>query len=143
MTHDPRKNAETTRGRPFSKGNAGRPPGARNKTTLAIEALMAGEATALSRKAVDLALEGDVTALRMCLDRLSPPKQESRVLVDLPDMQTASDHPKAIGAVIKAMSVGDLSPGEAEAVCRILDQHRKAIETADLEARIAKLEQTQ
>jgi len=30
-----------------------------------------GEAEALTRKAVELALEGDVTALRLCLDRIA------------------------------------------------------------------------
>ncbi len=34
------KNAAATRGRPFAQGNAGRPKGARNKTTLAVEALL-------------------------------------------------------------------------------------------------------
>ena len=59
----------------FAKGNAinlaGKPKGPRHKTTLAIEALLEGEAEALTRKAVELALEGDVTALRLCLDRIA------------------------------------------------------------------------
>ncbi len=71
--------AETTapkqRGRPFQKGSSGnpqgRPPGARNRTTLAAEALLDGEAEKLTRKAVTLALKGDVACLRLCLDRSS------------------------------------------------------------------------
>ena len=51
------------RGRPFAKdrsGNpAGRTVGSRNKTTIAAAALLAGEAEALTRKAVELALVGD------------------------------------------------------------------------------------
>ena len=31
------------------------------------------EAEALTRKAIERALEGDTTALRLCLDRLLPP----------------------------------------------------------------------
>ena len=61
-------------GRPFEKGRsgnpAGRPCGARNKATLAAEALFDSEAEALSRKAVELALGGSEGALRICLDRI-------------------------------------------------------------------------
>jgi len=57
-------NHETTRelqGRfkPGQSGNpAGRPHGARHKTTLAVEALLDGEAEGLTRKAVEMALAG-------------------------------------------------------------------------------------
>jgi hypothetical protein len=63
----------------FRKGQsgnpAGRPRGARNATTLAAEALLAGEAAALTRKAIELALDGDVVALRICLDKILPARQ--------------------------------------------------------------------
>ena len=63
------KNAAITRGRPVERGNAGRPKGARNKTALALEALREGEGEALTRKAVEMVLAGDTTALRVCMDR--------------------------------------------------------------------------
>jgi len=51
------------RGRPFQKGQSGHPTGrrvgCRNKTTIAAASLLAGEAEALTRKAVELALVGD------------------------------------------------------------------------------------
>jgi len=54
------------RGRAFEKGRSGntlgRRVGCRNKTTIAAAALLAGEAEALTRKAVELALVGDPTA---------------------------------------------------------------------------------
>ena len=57
------------RGRPFIKGQsgnpAGRPRGSRNRATRAMQTLLDGEAQALTRKAVELALEGDTTALRL------------------------------------------------------------------------------
>ena len=56
---------------PGQSGNpAGKPKGARNKTTLAVEALLDGEAEALTRKAIERALEGDSVALRLCLERI-------------------------------------------------------------------------
>lgn len=77
--------AETTapkqRGRPFPKGRSGNPYGrrlgARNRATLAAEALLDGEAEKLTRKAVVLALRGNVACLRLCLDRILPPSARS------------------------------------------------------------------
>ena len=58
------------RGRPFEKGRSGNPGGrrrgSRNKATLAAAALLAGESEALTRKAVEMALAGDPTAMRLC-----------------------------------------------------------------------------
>jgi len=55
----------------FQKGRSGnpngRPKGSRNKTTVIAQALLEGEAEALVRKVVQLALEGDLTCLRICL----------------------------------------------------------------------------
>ena len=51
----------------------GRPKGALNKATLATQALLDGEAEALTRKAVELAKDGNPVALRLCLERLLPP----------------------------------------------------------------------
>ena len=53
-----------TRFKPGQSGNpAGKPRGLRNKVTLAVEALLDGEAEKLTRKAVELCLKGDLTAL--------------------------------------------------------------------------------
>ena len=69
------------RGRPFQKGQSGnpdgRPKGSRNATTIALETLLDGQATALTQKAIDVALTGDMPALRLCLDRILPPRKDS------------------------------------------------------------------
>ncbi len=61
------KTARKQRGRSFKLGQSGnpggRPRGARNKTTLAIEALLDGEAETITRKAIELAKAGDMSAL--------------------------------------------------------------------------------
>src|ERR1051325_4461056 len=72
----------------FRKGRsgkpAGRPPGSRNRATIAAEALLEGEAQALTRKAIELALEGDTTALRLCLERIVPQRKSRTVAFDTP-----------------------------------------------------------
>jgi hypothetical protein len=76
--------AKRSRGRPFAKGRsgnpAGRPRGSISRSTRAAQLLLDGEATALSRKAVELALAGDPTALRLCLDRTVAPRPLGRTL---------------------------------------------------------------
>ena len=73
----------------FAPGNPGRPRGARHKTSQATEARLEGEAEGLTRKAVDMALQGDTTALRLCLERVCPPRKDTPVQFDLPPMESA------------------------------------------------------
>ena len=82
-----RKQPPGRRFQPGVSGNpASRPKGAKNKSTLAAEALLDGEAEALTRKAVEMALGGDTVALRLCLERLMPPRRDRPVAVPLPQI---------------------------------------------------------
>jgi hypothetical protein len=135
-----RKNARRTRGRPFQPGNPGRPKGARHKTTLAIEALLAGEAETLTRKAIEMAKGGDMAALRLCLERIAPPRKDRTLAFALPSVDPAADIVTASGALLLAVAEGELTPSEAGELSKVLDGHRSAMTTVELEARIAKLE---
>ncbi len=132
------------RGRPFPPGKsgnaAGKPKGARNKATLAVEALLEGEAEALGRRAVELALGGDTTALRLCLERIAPPRKGRPVVLDLPEIVTIADLALAQSAVVAAMAGGEISPDEAADVAKLLEAIGASIERRDLEARLAALE---
>ena len=69
--------------KPGQSGNpAGKPKGTRNKATLAVEALLDGEAEELTRKAIELAKTGDIPALRICLDRILPPRKDRPLNLD-------------------------------------------------------------
>lgn len=121
-------------------GNAGRPAGARNRTTMAVLDLLAGQAEALTQRAVELALGGDTTALRLCLDRIAPPRKDNPVQFALPRMATARDAAEAAGAVLQAVSSGELTPIEAVQIMGLIDSLRRVLETTELEARVAALE---
>ena len=132
----------------FKQGQSGnpkgRPAGSRNKASLAVEALLDGEAEALTHKAVELALEGDVTALRLCLERLCPPRKDRPIpgnAVKLPPLKTSNLN-KASAVIIRAVAGGRLTPAEGEALSRMLEAHRKAIALVDIEERLARLEQS-
>jgi len=126
----------------FAAGNrlGGNRAGSRHKTTLAIEALLAGEAEALTRTAIDLALSGDGPALRLCLDRIAPPRKDAPISFALPAIKSAADTVAASSALLDAVAAGDVTPDEAGRVMALLSAHKSLVEAGDLEARIAALE---
>ncbi len=124
----------------FTTGNTGRPAGARNRTTMAVLGLLEGQAEALTHRAVELALGGDTVALRLCLDRIAPPRKDNPVQFALPRMATAHDAAQAAGAVLEAVAEGELTPTEAVQVMGLVDSYRRTLETSELEARVAALE---
>ena len=135
-----RNNAENTRGRPFPKGNAGRPQGALNKATVAAQALLDGEAEALARKAVELALEGNMAALRLCMERICPPRRDRPLAVELPVIEGVTELPELTSAILAAVSRGELESGQAAALASLVANYGKALELAELERRIRALE---
>src|SRR5215218_6521027 len=74
----------------FQKGQSGnpngKPKGTRHRVTMAAETLMEGEAEAITRKAIELAKEGDGPALRLCMDRIYPPRKDRPVRFRLPSL---------------------------------------------------------
>ena len=124
----------------FTNGNAGRPKGARNKATQAVLTLLEGEGEALTRKAIEMALAGDSVALRLCLDRIAPPRKDNPVQFAFPRMATAHDAAQAAGAVLEAVSMGELTPTEGAQVMGLVDCLRRTLEVSELERRIAALE---
>jgi hypothetical protein len=131
-------------GKPFEEGQsgnpAGRPKGARNKTTVALERILDGDAEAILRKAVEMAQDGDPTAMRLCLDRLLPARKDRPITFDMPAIETTDDLPKATGAIVAAVAAGELTPSEAAELSKSLDVHVRAIEATELHRRLAALE---
>jgi Family of unknown function (DUF5681) len=141
------QSAQKQRGRPFEPGQSGnpngRPKGARNRVTRAVEALIDGQGEALAAKAVEKALQGDSTMLRALLSTLVPPRRERTVEFELPKIESAADARKASSAVITACAAGELSPHEASQIMGLISTHVRTIEVAELEARVAALEKKQ
>jgi hypothetical protein len=129
------------RWRKGASGNkAGKPRGARHKATLAAETLLEGEAEALSRKAVELALRGDVSALRLCLDRIVPPRKDRPVCVELPKMIESKDAVSALAAIVAAVAAGELTPTEAAELSKVVDGYSRTLQAVEFEERLSKLE---
>ena len=129
------------RGRPFQRGNPGRPPGSKNKITQIVEQLADGQAEQLVQKVLQLANAGDVTCLRMMLDRFWPPRKGQPVSFDMPPLNSTKDLLAAIASIWTAIGEGRLTPDEAGALSIVIDRTIQAIELHDLAKRIAALEE--
>ena len=129
----------------FPKGVSGnprgRPMGSRNNATLACEALLAGQAEALTQKAVDMALAGDVTALKLCIERICPVRRDRPVRFKLPAVTSARDAADISAAVMAAVSNGDITLSEASEIGKLIDSYVKAYQVAELDDRTARVEQ--
>jgi hypothetical protein len=128
----------------FMKGRsgnaAGRPLGARNATTMAAEALLEGEAEKLTRKCIELAMDGDTTALRLCLERIYPARRDRPVTFALPRISSPRDAADIAAAIAQAVAAGHLSPSEAAELGKVIDVYVRAYQTAELNDRGTRLE---
>ena len=106
---------------PGQSGNpAGRPRGSRNKKTLFLEALLDGESETLMRRLIGLAKMGDDLAMRLCVERMMPPRRDRPVPLPLPRIETEADARRASSEVIEALSEGEVTPKEAEQLLRAI-----------------------
>lgn len=136
--------AAKQRGRPFKPGQSGnlrgRPRGSRNRTTLAAEALLEGEAEALTRVCIERAKAGDSTALRIVMERICPPIRERTIHIDVLPVASVADLPIVLDRIIGAVASGELSPGEGLTLSSIVLSAGRAFELGDLATRLAEIE---
>ena len=139
MTRKYRRNTDGT----FADGNIGKPRGSVHRVTRAVAEMLDGDAEAITRKAIDMALEGDAKALRLCLERIAPPRKDSPVEFDLPPFASAADTAEAARSVLAGVAAGSLSPLEGASIMGLIESYRRTLETTELEMRLKALEDRQ
>lgn len=118
---------------PGKSGNPkGRPPGARNKATVMAERLLDGETEAITNVCIKKAKDGDMVVIRLCMERLLPPRKGRPVCVKLPQLSGAMNIVEAHAAVISEVSKGTITLEEATLLSSLIDGYRKSVETEDL-----------
>ena len=131
---------------PFEKGEsgnpAGRPRGSRNRATLLMEGLLADDAEAIGRKAIEMAKQGDMAAIRLCMDRLAPAPKGEPVAFELPPLDKPADSVAAAAEIVAAVAAGELTPSEAADLAKVIDVYVRAIATRAFDERLTKLEAT-
>ena len=129
----------------FGKGRSGnprgRPLGSRNSATLAAEALLEGEAEKLTRKCIELAMDGDTVALRLCLERIYPARKDRPVTFPLPPITSPRDAADIAAAVANAVAAGNLTPTEAVEFGKVIEIYVRAYQVAELDDRVARVEE--
>lgn len=134
--------SRTANGR-FAKGNPGGPGRPRKVVKATADALderAAAAAPGLFDVALQEAREGNLTALKMLLDRIWPVGRSRPLEIGAPQINHALDLLPAMAAVTNAMFEGDATAGEGAAAAKVLKAHLEAIQTISHEERLTALE---
>ena len=128
---------------PFQKGQSGNPKGRPHGTTRTgkLIAMLEPHAPALVDKVVELALNGDTTALRLCLERLYPALKAKEEAIPIDDLDANASVSEQAKSVINALAQGELSTAQASSVMQSLSAQARIIEIDELEQRVRQLEE--
>ena len=85
-----------------------------------------------------MALAGDTTAMRLCLERIVPARRDRPIGLDLPELKTACDAVKATSAILSAVAAGHVTPGEAVELGKLVESFARTLEVSELADRIAR-----
>ena len=118
----------------------GRPQGSRHRVSTAVQNLLEGEGEALTRKCIELAMAGNITALRLCLDRILPVRRDRHVGFRLPSLTTASDALAATRALAEGVADSEITPCEASELQKLVDGFTRQLELVEIEQRLAVVE---
>jgi hypothetical protein len=94
----------------------------------------------LMLKCISMAGQGNVAALRLCMERILPARREALFQLNLPKIRTTQDVNKAAEKVTQAMARGRMTASDGEKVMSILEMRFRIIDSAELESRLARLE---
>jgi len=134
----------------FVAGNKGGPGGSRRRAFdlrhAARDAIAPEHVEAMMRKAARMALEGNLAAMRLVLDRAcgrvtESPKETTPTEVDLPALRTAADCAAAVDQVIAGIVRGTVDRDTAKLLVDAIQVRVRSIEAQELEERLSKLEQ--
>ncbi len=126
---------------PGNPGGPGRPKGSRHRVQAALDVIGEAGAEEVLRAVLRAAAGGDLRAAAILLDRVWPARRGRAVELELPPVASAADLVPAMAGVAGAMARGELTPEEARATAGVLGLQCRAIEAAELEHRIALLEE--
>jgi F0F1-type ATP synthase gamma subunit len=138
------ENTEEIKAMPFQKGQsgnpAGRPRGIVNRATALAQNLLSERVEGIARKVIELAEQGDMAAIRVCMERLVPPIKHQPVAVELPPIEKPADSVEAMASIAAAVAAGDLTAAEAAELAKVVDVYVGALATRGFDERLSALE---
>src|SRR6056300_1165220 len=127
---------------PFKTGESGnpkgRPKGSKDRRTAARE-LLEPHMPSLVAKAVEMALEGDTAALRICIDRCIPTLKSVEQTIDV-ELTPNSEPREASDRILRRMYNGEINPVTANRMIEALAKKLTIDELHELFTRLEKLE---
>jgi hypothetical protein len=130
-----------THGRPFQPGNTfgrGRPKGSRNKSNV-VRRYLDEHADPLIRRNIAAGLRDDTKARLWCLNELKQGACPAPKL-KLPPIKTLDDIANAFDVVLNAAANNKCTDAHGAALCNMLGERRKMIETQELAVKVEELE---
>lgn len=126
--------------KPGVSGNpSGKPKGAKDKRT-ALRQLLVPHQEKLVKTLIDFAEAGDMTAMRIVMDRMMPPLREDPIRVTIPKIESADDCTLAQANVLNAVAAGQMLPSEGQVLSGLINAQRLAYETSHLSAQVANIQ---
>jgi len=126
--------------KPGTSGNPdGRPQGSKNRATKLLEALDA-DVPALLTVTKEKALQGDMTAMRLLLERVLPVRKPVAPMLELVELEDAVTLTAKAQAVIAGVARGTVPPDIAGLLITAIGATAKVLEVDELDKRVAQLE---
>ena len=122
----------------FTKGKSGNPSGRPKKDTANLKPLLAKHGESVLQKVIDAALEGDLTACKLVLDRLYPAIKPQAMPVNVPVGKTLPE--TGINIVTETMT-GNVAPDIGASLITALSNQAKLVELTELSQQLARVEQ--
>jgi len=122
----------------FKKGQSGNPSGRPKKDTANLKPLLAMHGEAVLQKVIDTALEGDLTACKLVLDRLYPAIKTQAMPVSIP---VGDSLPETGSNVVTETMNGNVPPDIGASLITALSNQAKLVEFTELSQRLERIEQ--
>lgn len=132
----------------FKKGQSGNPDGKKqgtlNKRTR-LATLLEPYAEGLINKTVELAMDGDVNALRLCIERLIPKATGQQIQIDLQglDIERSATLPIIGKKIIDATAQGALSVQDGNQFMHLINTQKEFLAQEELAKRLDEIESHQ
>lgn len=131
------KVVSSSKGNGFKSGPLGNAQGKRknqrSEASVLVQSLIDREAEAITRKVIERAKEGDITALKICMDRLSLTGKRRQMPVELRLDRSAKSVARANKRVFGALVAGKIDMDEAKTLKGLLDSVLLSIEYEEFE----------
>ena len=122
----------------FTKGKSGNPSGRPKTDTANLKPLLVKHGEPVLQKVIDAALEGDLTACKLVLDRLYPAIKSQAMPVNIPVGATL---PETGNSVVTETMSGNVPPDIGASLITALSNQAKLVEFTELSLRLARIEQ--